>query len=260
MPLRFCTYRGLVLPVFILLLGAGSVNAQWQQITVKGTVYNMTRTKPLQSVSVISTSGAGTVTDSNGNYSITVSDRDSLIFSYLGRATFNYPVKLINAFNNFDIALHVDPTELKAVRVAPRNYHMDSLQNRQDYAKYFDYKKPGLKLTDPSGAGVGLDLDELINVFRFNRNRRLAAFQRRLIGDEQDKFIDHRFNKVIVKKITHLNSPEIDSFMIRFRPSFAFTQTSSDYDFDEYIKLAYLQFRSGHGRTGEMKRERMRKK
>jgi len=216
----------------------------------------MTRTKPLQSVSVISSSGRGTVTDSNGNYAITVNEEDSISFSYLGRATFKYPVKMINAFNNFDIALHVEPTELKTVRVAPKDYHMDSLQNRQDYAKYFDYKKPKFKITDPSAGstGVGLDLDEIINMFRFNRNRRLAAFQRRLIQDEQDKFIDHRFTKALVKKITHINPSELDSFMVRYRPSFRFTQTSSDYDFDEYIKLAYKQFKNPRFRPGEMKK------
>src|ERR1700712_1182012 len=118
-----------------------SARAQ-EQVTIKGAVYNMTHTKPLQSVSVTSTSGRGTVTDSSGNYSITLNENDSISFSYLGRQTVKYPVKMINAYNNFDIALHVEPTELKTVRVAPRDYHMDSLQNRQDYAKYFDYKKP----------------------------------------------------------------------------------------------------------------------
>lgn len=227
-----------------------------QQITIKGTVYNMTRTKPLQSVSIVSTSGRGAVTDSNGHYEITVSDEDSLAFSYLGRETFKYPVKMINAFNDFDISLHVEPTELKTVRVAPKDYHMDSLQNRQDYARYFDYKKPKFKLSDPGNGenGVGLDLDEIINMFRFDRNRRLAAFQKRLIQDEQDKFVDHRFNHALVRKIIHLTGPELDTFMIKYRPSFAFAQTSTDYDFDEYIKLAYKQFKIEKNKTSEMKK------
>ncbi len=219
-------------------------------MTVKGTVYNMTRTKPMQSVSVMSTSGRGTVTDSNGHYSINVSDQDSISFSYLGRETYKYPVKNISAYNDFDIALHVEPTELRTVRVAPRNYHIDSLQNRKDYARYFDYHKPGLKLTEPGsgGTGVGLDLDELINVFRFSRNRRLASFQQRLITEEQDKFIDHRFSPLLVRKITHLSGTDLETFMARYRPSFQFAQTSTDYDFDEYIKLASIEYKQNRNR------------
>ena len=46
-----------------------------QEVTVHGTVYNMYRTKPLEAVSVMSTSGRGTTTDSNGNYVIVVSPK-----------------------------------------------------------------------------------------------------------------------------------------------------------------------------------------
>ncbi len=206
----------------------------------------MYRTRPLNAVSVISTSGKGTTTDSNGNYIIVVREEDSLFFSYLGRSTMKFPLRTINVFNNFDIALHVDPTELKEVRVAPRNYRMDSLQNRRDYAKIFDFRKPGLSITSPatSGLGVGLDLDELINVFRFNRTRRLLAFQRRLLEEEEDKFIDHRFNRAIVRRITHIGNEDLEPFMARYRPSYEFTKVASDYEFLDYIKLAYRQFKS----------------
>ena len=86
----------------------------------------MNRTRPLEAVSVVSTSGRGVVTDSNGNYSITVNEGDSISFSYLGRFTMKYPVSMISFNNSFDVALHVEATELRQVQVAPRNYHMDS--------------------------------------------------------------------------------------------------------------------------------------
>jgi hypothetical protein len=221
----------------------------------------MYRTRPLDAVSVISTSGRGTATDSNGNYIIVVNPGDSIYFSYLGRATMKYPVTGINTFTNFDIALHVDPLELKEVRVMPRNYHMDSLQNRKDYARIFDFKKPGFKINDARNAGVGLgvgvDLDELINVFRFGRTRRILSFQRRLVEEEEDKFIDHRFSHYIVKKITHLGDEEIDTFMLKFRPSYEFCKLANDYDFLDYIKLAYDQYkRSRQARQREMKKEK----
>jgi hypothetical protein len=216
-----------------------------QPISIHGTVYNMYRTKPLDAVSVVSTSGRGTTTDSNGNYIIMVQPEDSIYFSYLGRLTAKFPVRTMNYSAAFDVALHVDPTELKEVKVMPRNYHMDSLQNRKDYAKIFDFKKPGFKLSDGTtgvGLGAGIDLDELINVFRFQRTHRLLAFQRRLVDEEQDKFIDHRFAPSVVLKITHLTGDELDSFMVRYRPSYEFCKRSNDYDFYDYIKLAFREY------------------
>jgi len=254
--LSFSTHK-IILVLFTLWLSLEGGGVTGQQLTLRGTVYNMYKTRPLDAVSVMATSGRGTTTDSNGNYIIVVNPDDSVYFSYLGRATMKYPVTGINTFTNFDIALHVDPLELKEVRVMPRNYHMDSLQNRKDYAKIFDFKKPGFKLTSPSsGLGVGVDLDELINVFRFGRTRRFQSFQRRLIEEEEDKFVDHRFSHYIVKKITHLRDEEIDTFMIRFRPSYEFSKLANDYDFYDYIKLAYGQYKKGRNdRRGEMKKE-----
>ncbi len=239
-----------------LLFTGGGAWAQ-DEVTIRGTVYNMYRTRPLDAVSVVCTSGKGTITDSNGNYTITVRPDDSIYFSYLGRSTVKYPVSTINALSGFDIALHVDPIELKEVRVMPHNYHMDSIQNRRDYAKAFDFKKPGFKLTSPSsGAGVGVDLDELINILRVNRTRRYLAFQRRLEDEEKDKYIDHRFSRYIVKKVTRLDNEELDSFMIKYRPTYIFCVVATDYDFLEYIKLVYQQYKKeGRVRGGEMKKE-----
>ena len=246
LPLHRFVYKILGVSLCIWLLFAGEqVGAQ---VTVRGTIYNMYRTRPLTAVSVISTSGKGTTTDSNGNYMIIVQEQDSLSFSYLGRATMKYPVRDMNVFNNFDLALHVDPTELKEVRVSPRNYRMDSLQNRKDYAKIFDFRKPGLSINSPGqGLGVGLDLDALINMFRFDRTRRLLAFQHRLVDDEREKFIDHKFSGAIVKRVTHISDNDLPTFLIRYRPSYQFAKNSSDYEFLDYIKLAYQQFISEEG-------------
>ncbi len=215
------------------------------QIKISGTVYDISRKQTVSSVSVMSSSGAGTATDSNGVYTIVVRETDSIWFSYLNKPTPKFPVATIVNPNAFDISLHVPVTELREVRVKPRDYKLDSIENRRTYAKAFEFQKPGFKLSSPpsSGFGVGLDLDALINMFNFKRNKRMLAFQKRLILEEQDKAIDHRFTKPLVKKITHMNIPELDEFMKQYRPSYDFTMTSTDYEFAEYIKLAWLEYR-----------------
>jgi hypothetical protein len=242
--LSFFTRRLSLFIVLSLCIAAGG--RVWGQVTIRGTVYNMYRTRPLDRVSVISSSGRGTITDTNGYYQITVSYEDSIYFSYLGRATIKYPVKDINTLSNFDIALHVDPTELKEVSVMPRSYRDDSLQNRKDYEKYFDFKKPNpFTMTDGSaglGMGAGFDLDAIIRYFQFDRTKRLQAFQRRLVEDEQDKYVDHRFNPSIVLRVTHLQGDELDSFMVKYRPSYSFCKRATDYDLLEYTKLAFTEY------------------
>lgn len=196
----------------------------------------------------MSTSGKGTTTNMLGNYAITVYANDSIYFSYLTKPTAKFPVSTISALNNFDISLHVPSNILPEVQVMAPSYKFDSLQNRNDYAKIFNFKKPGLGITSTppgsAGVGVGLDLDELINVFRFKRTKSMLGFQRRLIQEEQDKYIDHRFNKTIVRKITLLKGEDLDKFMKLFRPTYEFTQLSNDYEFYDYIKQSFLQYRA----------------
>jgi hypothetical protein len=226
------------------LVAAKPAVSQWYKI--KGTVYDSSRNYPIELVTVLSTSGKGAITNADGYYEIEVRERDSIWFSYLNKPTIKFPVlKIANPFA-FDISLKVNVPVLKEVKVRQRNYKLDSLQNRRDYAKVFDYQKPKLKPVTPQyGAAAGFDLDEIINMFRFRKNRSMLAFQKRLLMQEQEKFVEHRFNKALVRRLTSLTGNELDSFMLIYRPPYEFTLLTSDYDFQEYIKEAYRRFING---------------
>lgn len=217
-------------------------SAQWFKI--KGNVYDSSRNYSIELVSVLSTSGKGTITDANGHYEIDVTEKDSIWFSYLNKPTVKFPVlKIANPFA-FDISLQINVTVLKEVKIRQRNYKEDSAQNRKDYAKVFNYQKPKLS-PSVSGMGVGFDLDEIINMFRFKRNRSMLAFQQRLLQQERDKSVDHRFNKALVRRLTSLTGNELDSFMLIYRPPYEFTMLTSDYDFQQYIKDSYRRYLVG---------------
>jgi len=209
-------------------------------------VYDSSRNNPLQSVSVLSTSGAGAVTNADGVYEIMVSEADSIWFSYLNKPTMKFPIAKIANTLQFDISLQVNVPTLKEVKIKLKNYKFDSTQNRIDYANIFNYQKPGLKTTTPQyGAAAGFDVNEIINMFRFKRNRSMASFQKRLLLEEQDKFIDYRFSKALVRRLTLLNGNELDSFMRVFRPSFMFTKFAGDYDFQLFIKESFDRYKKG---------------
>jgi hypothetical protein len=226
---------------FILLLIGNMVNAQ---VRISGRVYDFSKYNPLEAVTVLSTSGSGTVSDSTGRYSIIVNENDSIWFSYLNRPTPKYPVRSIQNMQNFEISLHVNATELKEVRVMPRNYRMDSLENRQEYAKAFNFRKPGIgsSIDLAPGGGVGLDLDEFINMFKFRRNRRMLAFQSQLLREEEDKYIDHRFNRALIIKLTQLRGPALDTFVVQYRPTIDFVESATDYELQDYIKKSFRHY------------------
>lgn len=220
-----------------------------QVLTVSGTVYDITKKTPIESVSVLSTSGRGTATDSLGHYSITVSEKDSIYFSFLNKPTAKYPVGTIANPGAFDISIMKKVQELPSVFLKQKNYRLDSLQNRADYAKIFNFQKPGFNVSmnpNPGGmAGVGVDLDELINMFKFRKNKRMLSFQKRLMNEEQEKYVSHRFNKGLVRKLTGLNSPELDSFMVEYRPTLQMALQFNDLEFGQFIMEAYKYYKAG---------------
>ena len=214
-------------------------------------MYDSSRIYPLEAVTVLSTSGKGTFTNSMGGYEIDVREKDSVWFSYLGKPTMKFSVLKMTDPLHFDIALHINVTILKGVTVMPRDYRLDSIQNRRDYAKVFDFERPKLRPTMGGGAGgvgVGFDLDEIIRMFQFRRNKNMLKFQERLVGQEHEKFIDHRFNKQLVRRLTNLNSENLDSFMVIYRPTYQFTLLASDYEFQSYIKKCYEYFKATEAR------------
>ena len=225
------------------------------QVRVSGTVLDLSKTIGLESVSVLSTSGNGTVTDKNGKYSLIVHEDDSIWFSYLNKPTPKFAVKNIQNINSFEISLHIVVTTLPEVRIMPKNYKRDSIQNREHYAKAFNFEKPGVgsALSVGPNGGAGLDINEFINMFRFQRNRRMLAFQDRLLREEEEKFIDHRFSRVLIIKLTGLRGADLDSFIVRYRPTVEFTRYSTDYDFQLYIKNCHYHYQRFKKMAGDLR-------
>jgi hypothetical protein len=209
------------------------------QVVIKGTVYDKQVRHGIPNVSVISTSGIGTITDTLGRYNIKVPDDDSLYFSYLGKMSAKFPVKRLPTEQPLDVSLPVSMDLLPSVTVRQPSYRMDSLANRNEYRKVFDYD-PSIGGAPSSGVGIGVDFEAIFNPKKF---RRMEALRKRLEREEKDKYVDYRFNKALARRITGLASPALDSFMIEYRPSYDIIKSfETEYDYYSYIKSCGFSF------------------
>lgn len=184
-----------------------------------------------------------------GRYTILVNEKDSIWFSLIGKSTMKYPVDTISNTDRFNVMLHLRAFDLPEVTVRNSYYKFDSIQNRRDNAKGFDFRKPTLRLSsnpnyNPGGLTVGFDINEIINMFRVKRNTSLLHLQRRLIMQEQEKYVSSRFTKPFVRKITKLSSPDLDSFMVRYRPDYETVLRLNDLELGYLVQKSYEQYRS----------------
>lgn len=225
-----------------------SAIVQAQSINISGHVYDISGRRPIESVLVYTTSSTA-FTDSLGSYTIRAKAKDSIWFSLFGKNTQKYPLDTVEDLSNFNIMIHVTGFDLPEVRVRNSYYRSDSIQNRQEYAKFFNYQSPGLKLSNnqnlfgPSGMTIGFDLDEIINSFRFKRNRNLQFLQKRLVSQEQEKYINYRFTKRFVQKLTHLENEELTKFMDYCRPDYEVLAFLNDLELGLFIEKKFTAFK-----------------
>ncbi len=233
--------------IFTLLLCCAASLIINAQVVISGVVLDDSKINYVEGARVISTGGQLSSTDSMGRYSIRTGPNDSLFFIYNNKPTQKFAVASIFNTEKFDISLHI-PVKgkfkaLQEVVVYSKSYRQDSVENREEYKNIFGYKKPGIESSITPGGGVGLDFGEFINIFRFKRNKRLKSFQSFLEEQEQEKYINYRFSKRAVQRITQLKSPALDSFMIWYRPTYLFASSSNELVFNQYILNALYQYR-----------------
>jgi len=209
------------------------------QVTVSGNVYDISKLYAVPGVQVSSTSGSSDVTDSTGSYQINVSKTDSIIFTYNGKSTIKFPVKDIKNYSSFDISLHAQVKQkyklLNPVTVYTNTYKFDSIENRNEYAKIFGDEKPGIHSTYDPGGAAGLDLDALIGMFQFRKNKEQLAFKNRLLQEEEDRYVDYRFSSRAITRITGLTGDSLEVYKKMYRPDYYFVAHSTLTQFYQYI-------------------------
>ncbi len=236
--------------IFLYIIVSLLLQTGFGQIQLSGTVFDSTKRNLVMGVQVLCTCGTMSFTDSAGQYSIFVGEKDSVFFFFRNKPTQFFAVKSIKDLNSFDIALHIYVPgrykQLKEIIVYGKNRRQDSIENRIQYDKIFNYDKGGLRVggaAPESGIGAGLDLDALMSVFRFRRNKSMMRFQQRLIKEEQDRYINYRFNKTIVQRLTTLKEgPLLDEFMQRYRPDYELLTQAIDIELYLYIQAAAKEF------------------
>jgi hypothetical protein len=222
------------------------------QLVISGTVYDSSRIYTIPDVSVYSTGGAFTKSDSIGNYKINVTEKDSLFFFFNNKPTPKYPVKTIADYRQFDISLRVRVKDkykpLKEVIVYSNSHRTDSLENRENFASIFNFTKPGLHANMvPGSPTVGFDLDQIINFFHFRHNKYMLLLQERLEDQEKDNYINYRFNSLLIKRMTGLDGVMLEKYKKLYRPTYQFVTTAPILDFYQYIINTSKQFKEREG-------------
>lgn len=236
--MRYITYP-LLLCLLICLHGNG-------QQFLTGKIYKANSTEFLVSVSIHNiTRQRYDLSEEDGSYRIQAAPGDHISFSSVGYKSDTITVTASLLTASCPIYLEVRPQTLQAVRVGElSNYQLDSIDRRKEYGWVYEHDNSPRVAKDRQGAdGVGVTL----NIFR---NTSSAAKQRirlekRLAKEEEEFYVDSRYNKDYVSKITRLKGDSLAEFMRRYRPSYDYCRRAANVDILVYISDSYKQYMKG---------------
>jgi len=142
-------------------------------------------------------------------------------------------------------------TQLREVTVtAQKDRVADSIATRKMFAKSFNSRAPKfgdiVQVDVAPGpvpvAGVTIIPSQLVRAITYKYSREYQ-FQKTLLQDENDKYIDARFNKSLVTQLTKLEEDSLTLFMYKYRPTIVAIKKMTSYDLRTYIKKSLVDFK-----------------
>ncbi len=179
--------------------------------------------------------------DMGGNFKIAAEQGDTVLFTSAGYKPDTVIVSAYMLAEPFDIYMEPHVVTLAAVRVGSlSNYQMDSLERWKDY----DWLAPKakIKLTDKErhGDGVGISFSPQ---FKTDEDKQKARLKKRLEEEEQEFYIDFRFSKEYVTRLTHFQGDTLQRFMKEYRPVYSFCRDASSQDMLLYVNDCLKKFK-----------------
>jgi hypothetical protein len=236
--MRYFTYP------FVLFLLLSSLTGSAQQF-LTGKIYKKNSTEVLVSVSIHNISAQRyDLSEENGSYRIQVVPGDHVSFSSVGYMSDTVTITAAMLTAEYPVYLDIRAQTLKAVRVGEfSNYQLDSMDRRKEYSWVYDHGNTPRMEHERKGDGVGVTL----NIFRnaSAKEKQREKLQKRLAKEEEEYYIDSRYNKDYVTKITHLKGDSLQQFMQKYRPSYDYCRRAANVDILVYINDSYKQYIKG---------------
>lgn len=166
--------------------------------------------------------------------------------------------------NGLDTARSIDSVDvitsiiLKPVNIrGRRDYKLDSISRRREYARVFAYEDPSFKdlfitktptknyqyqpFQSSTSSIVGVDVLSAISFLTKKKNP-ISKLQKKLLQEENEKYVAQAFSEERVRSLTSLQGDSLQTFIDRYRPSAGLITQMNDYELLLYIKKSYKEF------------------
>jgi hypothetical protein len=213
-----------------------TANFAFAQTMIKGEIKDFANNQNMGNVNIrniYTLKGMTTIDD--GKFEIVVKRGELVEFSKVGYQTLRIRIKNEHEPSYYNLIMSRVSIILREVDIKgkPIDFKKDSVKFRESY---------DLVLRKPKKEEI--DMRSMPLAMLSKKNRQEWAFQEMYAVWEQEKYIDFVFNDKLVHKITYLENEDLAFFIKKYRPSYAFLRSASEYEFLDYIKQSYYLFKA----------------
>jgi hypothetical protein len=208
-----------------------------------GKIYKKGSSELLMAVSVQNrTRKRFDISDMGGNFRVPADQGDTVLFTSAGYKPDTVIVSAYMLTESFDIYLEPRVVTLAAVQVGSySNYQMDSLERWKDYTWLAPKGKVKLMDRDRHGGdGVGISFSPQ---FKSDEDKQKERLRKRLEQEEQEFYIDFRFSKEYVARLTRFQGDSLQQFLKTYRPSYNFCRSATSVDMLLYINDSMRKYK-----------------
>lgn len=174
-----------------------------------------------------------------GEFKLPVKEGDKIVASIVG-----YRLDTITYNNQSALLFYLQRLAIPLQEVVVKDSVLSARKRYEELRRQFNTLNRignNKDLLATGSGSVGLSIDALWSAFsREGKNaRKLMDVMER---DYKNNFVDEKFNKSLITKVTGLKGGKLEAFILNYRPSYYFVYGASEYDLVSYIKMAYIRF------------------
>jgi hypothetical protein len=223
--------------IYIALLSLISIQEVQAQTIIKGEVKDLATDDFLDNVNVKNIyTQKGMTIQQDGQFKLEVRKGELIEFSKVGYQTIRIRILSEKEPLFYKMVMNKAPVMLREVdiRGKPLDFKKDSIRYREVYDIVLRKERKD-----------EVDMRSMPLAMLSKKNRQDWEFQEMYEKWEREKYIDVAFNERLVSKITYLKDDELKVFMKWNRPSYDFLRNATDYEYLDFIKSRYYEYKKG---------------
>ncbi|GEP96497.1 carboxypeptidase-like regulatory domain-containing protein [Chitinophaga cymbidii] len=234
--------------ILLCLLAGGflpETQAQTLPVTVRGQVTDTARQLVLYPATVRNKkTNVRVFTDNGGYYRIPASQGDTILISFIGYVGQAFVVNNTAGEEVKNVRLALQERFLPRVEVSGKwnPYQLDSIARYEEYRPFLETRSRTLVDTEKrSQGGFGLTFSPFT---RYSRKQKdLRKFKELYAKNEMQRYVDYRYSKPFVQRVTGLSGDSLIKFMYKYQPPYDMLREMNNETLIFWISERALQWR-----------------